>query len=134
MTPSSFPANLRGIYPQRGFWVPCVHPIRSAKEVDNKVYICEISNTVMCLSIGTPKKNKFSICSKWKIYNFRCPKIWAHFSLIKMGLNIGTPNYHHFPVGTNEKVVVLGVPIFKHFRVIFCSSSFILRIQRKEGS
>ena len=24
--------------------------------------------TVMCLSIGTPKNNKFSICSKWKIY------------------------------------------------------------------
>ena len=27
-------------------------------------------NTVMCLSIGTPKNNKFSICSKWKIYYF----------------------------------------------------------------
>ena len=26
--------------------------------------------TVMCLSIGTPKNNKFSICSKWKIYYF----------------------------------------------------------------
>ena len=30
--------------------------------------------------------------------------------------NIGTPNNHHFPFGTNEKVVVLGV-ILKHFRV-----------------
>ena len=26
--------------------------------------------TLMCLSIGTPKTNKFSICSKWKIYYF----------------------------------------------------------------
>ena len=26
--------------------------------------------TLMCLSIGTPKDNKFSICSKWKIHYF----------------------------------------------------------------
>ena len=26
--------------------------------------------TLMCLSIGTPKNNKFSICTKWKIYYF----------------------------------------------------------------
>ena len=26
--------------------------------------------TVMCLSIGTPKNNKLSICSKWKINYF----------------------------------------------------------------
>ena len=26
---------------------------------------------IMCLSIGTPKNNKFSICSKWKIYYFK---------------------------------------------------------------
>ena len=26
--------------------------------------------TLMCLSIGTPKNNKFSICSKWKIHYF----------------------------------------------------------------
>ena len=31
---------------------------------------------------------------------------------------IGTPNNHHFPFGTNGKVVVLGVPILKHFRVV----------------
>ena len=31
----------------------------------------ELKNyTIMCLSIGTPKDNKFSICSKWKIYYF----------------------------------------------------------------
>ena len=74
-------------------------------------------DTVMCLSIGTPKNNKFSICSKWKFIIFRCPNIWAHNSLNIMCLNIGTPNNHHFPFGTNGKVVVLGVPILKHFRV-----------------
>ena len=31
--------------------------------------------TLMCLSIGTPKNNKFSICSKWKIHKFRCSKL-----------------------------------------------------------
>ena len=35
----------------------------------------------------------------------------------QMCLNIGTPNNHYFPFGINEKVVVLGVPILKHFRV-----------------
>ena len=81
--------------------------------VTNKVRI-----TVMCLSIGAPKNNKFFICSKWNIYYFRCPEIWAHYSLIIICLNIGTPNNHHFPFGTNGKVVVLGVPILKHFRVL----------------
>ena len=28
-------------------------------------------DTLMCLSIGTPKNNKFSICSKWKIDYFK---------------------------------------------------------------
>ena len=43
--------------------------------------ICDISEqshdgiTVMCISIGTPKNNKFSICPKWKIYYSKCPKI-----------------------------------------------------------
>ena len=35
-----------------------------------------------------------------------------------MCLNIGTPNNHHFPFGSNGKLVVLGVPILKHFRVV----------------
>ena len=74
--------------------------------------------TLMCLSIGTPKNNKFSICSKWIIIILRCPKIRAHYSLFIMCLNIETPNNHHFPCGTNGKVVVLGVPILKHFRVV----------------
>ena len=80
----------------------------------------------MCLSIGRPKNNKFSICSKWKICYFRCPKIWAHHSLIIMYLNIGTYNNHHFPFGTNGKVVVLGVPILKHFRVFWKGKAHVI--------
>ena len=74
-------------------------------------------NTVMCLSIGTPINNKFSICSKWKIIIFICPKIWANYNLIMVSLNIGTPDNYHFSFETNRKVVALGVPILKHFRV-----------------
>ena len=74
--------------------------------------------TVMCLSIGTPKTINFPFVPNQKIYYFRCPKIWAHYSLIVTCLNIETPNNHHFPVGTNGKIVVLGVPILKHFRVL----------------
>ena len=28
----------------------------------------------MCLSIGTPKNNEFSICPKWKIHYFQMPQ------------------------------------------------------------
>ena len=43
--------------------------------------------------------------------------------------NIGTPNNHHFPFGTNGKLVVLGVPILlKHFRV------FLVPLYKGRGS
>ena len=32
-------------------------------------------HTLMCLSIGTPKNNQFSICPKWKIHYFRVSNI-----------------------------------------------------------
>ena len=34
-----------------------------------------------------------------------------------MCLKTGTPKIINFPFGTNGKLMVLGVPIFKHFRV-----------------
>ena len=46
-----------------------------------------------------------------------------------IGLNIGTPNNHHFPFGTNVKVEVLGVPILKHFRVV-CDICCFLELAR----
>ena len=42
--------------------------------------------TVMCLSIGTPRNNRFSICSKWKIYNFQ----------VSQNLSTLQPNYNVF--------------------------------------
>ena len=59
----------------------------------------------------------FPFVPNGKFIIFRFPNNWTHYSLIMKCLNIGSPNNHHFPLGTNGKVVVLGVPIFKHFRV-----------------
>ena len=42
-------------------------------------------------------------------------------------LNIGTPKNHHFSFGTNGKVVVLDVPILKHFRVVCKQYSVLAR-------
>ena len=67
----------------------------------------------MCLSIRTPKSNKFSIGSKCKINYFLVSQ-----NLIIMCSNTGTPKIINFPFGTNGKLMVLGVPIFEHFRVI----------------
>ena len=58
-----------------------------------------------CVAFGTNGKFTF----------FRHPKIWAHYSLNIMCLNIRTPTNYHFLSGTNGKVVVLGV----------CISSFL---------
>ena len=68
-----------------------------------------IACTVMCLSIGTPKIINFPFGTNGKLMVFRCPKIWAHYSLIIMSLNIGTPENHHFPFGTNRKVLFSGI-------------------------
>ena len=59
----------------------------------------------------------FPFVPNGKFIILRCSKIRANYSLIIMCSNIGTRNNHHFPFGTNGKVVVLGVPILKHFRV-----------------
>ena len=60
---------------------------------------------------------KFPFVLKVKPIIFRYPKIWAHYSLTVMCSNIGTPKTINFPFGTNGKLMVLGVPILKHFRV-----------------
>ena len=53
----------------------------------------------------------------------------AHYSLIIMCSYIGTPKTIIFPFGTNGKLMVLGVPVLKHFRVckewLFYCSTFI---------
>ena len=45
------------------------------------------SGTLMCLSIGTPKNNKFSICPKWKIHYFQVSqnlgRVQPHYNLFE---------------------------------------------------
>ena len=45
------------------------------------------SLTLMCLSIGTPKNDKFSICPKWKIHNFQVSqtlgRVQPHYNLFE---------------------------------------------------
>ena len=36
-----------------------------------------------------------------------------------MCLNIGTSKKHNFPFGTNGKFIIFGVPMLKHFKVLF---------------
>ena len=59
----------------------------------------------------------FPFVPNGKFIILKSPKIRANHSLIIMCSNIETPYNHHFPFGTIGKVVVLGVPILKHFRV-----------------
>ena len=64
----------------------------------------------------------------------RCPKIWAHYSQIIMCFNIGTPKIINLPFGTNGKLMVSNVPIFKHFRVVLqtsCMSYWIVPVNLK---
>ena len=78
-----------------------------------------IRDTVMCLSIGTPTNNKFSIVPNGKFIFFRCSEIWANYILTIISLNIGTLKIINFPFG---KLMVLSVPILNHLRVIFVVS------------
>ena len=75
-------------------------------------------DTVKCLSIGTPKNNKISICSESEIDYFGVSKTLGTLQPNFMCSNIGTPKTINFPFGTNGKLMVLGVPILKHFRVM----------------
>ena len=73
----------------------------------------------------------FTFVPNGNLIIFRCPKIWAYYSLIVMCLNIRTPNNHHFPFGTNEKVVVLGVPILRYIRIANKISYMVCKIYVK---
>ena len=45
------------------------------------------------------------------------PKFGHITGQLQCAKNIRTPNNHYFPFATNGKIVVIGVPILKHFRV-----------------
>ena len=48
--------------------------------------VIDIHN-LKCLSIGTPKNNKFSICSKWKIHYFQVSqnlgRVQPHYNVLE---------------------------------------------------
>ena len=67
--------------------------------------------------MGRLKGINFPFVPNLKLISFRCPKIWAHYSLIIMLINLGHLKTINFPFGTNGKLMVLDVPIFKHFRI-----------------
>ena len=61
------------------------------REPDKKLHK---KSTLFCLSLGTPKNNKFSICSKWKIDYFYMPRNLSTLQPNSNVLNIGTLEIH----------------------------------------
>ena len=59
----------------------------------------------------------FPFVPNGKLIIFRCPKIRAHYNLIIIGLNIKAPKTINYSFGTNGKLMMLSVPVHKHFRV-----------------
>ena len=60
--------------------------------------------TVMCLVLGHLIAINFPFVSNVKLTIFRCPKIWAHYSLIIMCSNIGTPKIINFSIWDKWKI------------------------------
>ena len=56
----------------------------------------------------------FPFVPKGKLIIRRCSYIWAHYSLIRIGLKIGTSKTINFPFGTKGKLMVLSVPILNY--------------------
>ena len=60
--------------------------------------------TLECLSIGTPKNNKFSICSKWKIHYFQVSqnlgRVQPHYNV----LEYLAPKKHSFSIWDKWKI------------------------------
>ena len=79
LLPSSFSSSLLSIC-----WV-CL---------SKEPYIQCNSYTILCISFGTPKSNKFSICSKWKIDYFYMSQNLGTLQPNSNVLNIGTHKTH----------------------------------------
>ena len=58
----------------------------------------------MCLSIETPKIKMFPLVPNGKLITFKCPKLWANYSLIIIVLNTGTPKNHLFSIWETWKI------------------------------
>ena len=51
-----------------------------------------------------------------------------------MCLNIGTPKNNNFQFETNGKLMVLGVPILKHFRVLYGRKNLKVKSAKKPSA
>ena len=64
-----------------------VYTTHDVMTTDTKLCLRKQLNTLMCLSIGTPKNNKFSICPKWKIHYFQVSqnlgRVQPHYNLFE---------------------------------------------------
>ena len=61
-------------------------------------------DTLMCLSIGTPKAINFPFVSNEKLMFFRCPNIQAHYNEAVIYLNFGTPKNDEFSIWNKWKI------------------------------
>ena len=62
------------------------------------------SNTLKCLSIGTPKIINFPFVSDGKLMVFRCSNIQAHYNEAVLCLNFGTPENNEFSIWDKWKI------------------------------
>ena len=63
-----------------------------------------VSDTLKCLSIGTPKAINFPFVSNEKLTFFRCPSIQAHCNEAVIYLNFGTPKNNEFSIWNKWKI------------------------------
>ena len=79
--PSSYAYDF-GIITSSKLWLCNGHILTPNMQIENRC-----ANTLMCLSIGTPKNNKFSICSKWTIHYFQVPqnlgRVQPHYNILE---------------------------------------------------
>ena len=62
------------------------------------------SNTLKCLSIGTPKTINFPFVSNGKLMLFTCPNIQAHYNEAVTYLKLGTPKNNEFSIWNKWKI------------------------------
>ena len=92
--------------------------------------------------MGHLKIINFPFGTNGKFIIFRCPKVWAHYCLIIMCLNIGTPNNNYFPFRVVHKFslpaenvrhlwlpsILSGISCFL-LRLLFTKNDFLPRLR-----
>ena len=66
--------------------------------------VMDITYTLKCLSIGTPKIINFPFVSNGKLMIFRCPNIPTDYNEAVLCLNIGTPENNEVSIWDKWKI------------------------------